>query len=179
MTMRISVEALVVFLVLASRATAQSAKECSRDPTVVGYESLAALNNDMETELNRIRDGGTPEESYTFRLCPNQLFDAESSTLLPVLNNAMFVCGSDGSRSNNCIIIGGSEQVRIENSQVDTYPLESLTFIGLTFADFKGNAAITGTSIAALASAPTTATFLDVTFTVSFTIVTVIEPGNL
>jgi hypothetical protein len=159
--------ALVAFLALAQRTTAQqSAKACPRDASVKGYSSIVDINSDMQAELLRISNGNPASDSYTFRLCPNMVFDA-STPLLPVLSNSLFVCGSDGNRDNNCIILGGSEQVRIENSQIENYTIDNLSFMGLSFADFRGNDAMTGTSIAALASAPTSARFMNVAFTVS------------
>lgn len=162
-----SFNAFIALLAFSCKAVAQSSAPCPRDATVVGYSSITAINEDMQTELSRIGDGGDPEESYTFRLCPNMVFDASVEALRPVLSNAFFVCGGDGSRNNNCIILGGSEQIRIQDSTVASFPLERLSFMGLTFADFTGNDAATGTCISALANSQTTAVFLDVSFTVS------------
>jgi hypothetical protein len=166
-TMRPTIQAFVALLALSYRVNAQNTALCPRDETVVGYSSLEDINDDMQTELRRIRQGGVPSDSYTFRLCPSKVFDASTTTLLPVLSNSLFVCGSGGNRNDNCIILGGSEQVRIVDSTLASFPLKRLTFMGITFADFKGNDAATGTCISALANSQTTASFLDVAFTVS------------
>lgn len=125
------------------------------------FETLGALNSVMQTELIRIQNGATPKDAYTYNLCPNTFFDATSTALEPVLNNAMFVCGDDGSRLSQCVILGGSEQVSIVDSLVNGYPLEELSFMGITFSAFESNTDMSGTSIAASASSATTATFTD------------------
>ena len=125
------------------------------------FDSIGAINSFMQTELVRIEAGADPQASYTFNLCTNTFFDASMTTLEPVLNNAMFLCGEDGSRRNRCIFVGGVEQVRIDNSLVPGYPLQEVTFMGITFSSFESGSAMSGTSIAAFASATTTATFMD------------------
>lgn len=165
-TMRNLSSILLVVLNLSIRSFAQKSGRCQRDENVIGYSSLADINDDMQTELTRISGGGEPSESYTFRLCPNTVFDASQTPLTPLLSNAAFVCGADGNRNNNCIVIGGSEQVRIVDSRVPNYVLEKITFLGLTFAEFRGNDAATGTCVSAVANFQTSAVFLDVSFTV-------------
>ena len=51
--------------------------------------------------------------------------------------------------------------MRIVDSEVSDYPLQELSFTGITFSAFEGSSRMTGTSIAALASSATTATFTD------------------
>jgi hypothetical protein len=125
------------------------------------FDTIGALNSAMQTELVRIQNGATPQDAYMYNLCTNTFFDATSSILEPILNNAMFVCGDDGSRLGRCVILGGSEQVRIVDSTVDSYPLQELIFMGITFSSFVSNSVRTGLSIAAFASASLTATFTD------------------
>jgi hypothetical protein len=161
--------AIVAMAMIAYPVAAQSAVDCPNDPTdLQGYTSLAALNNDMQLELQRIANGGAPEPSYTFTLCPNQVFDAALVSLQPVLSDATFVCGANGDPEDDCTLLGGEEQVRIEDSTVDGYPLETLVFVGISFADFTSSDAMLGSSIAALASSTTTATFVNSRWSVSF-----------
>jgi hypothetical protein len=115
----------------------------------------------MQTELVRIQNGATPQDSYTYNLCPNKIFDAASVFLEPVLNNANFVCGNDGRRTNSCVIVGGTMQVRIVDSAVTGYPLQEISFTGITFSGFETSNSMSGTSIAAFASSAATATFTD------------------
>lgn len=158
---------VLILLVLVVTLISAEPTNCPRSGKVIGYTSIADMNADMKVEHDRIQAGGTPMSSYTYRLCPNHVFDASEEPLKPLLNNVNFVCGESGSRANNCVVLGGSEQVRIENSDVAGYPIKMLSFMGMTFAGFTANMAGTGTSINALADATTTATFMDVQFTVS------------
>jgi hypothetical protein len=125
------------------------------------FDTIGALNSAMQTELVRIQSGATPEVAYMYNLCTDTFFDAETAILMPVLNNAMFICGNDGSRLGRCVINGGSQQVRILDSTLDSYPLQELSFMGITFSSFKSNTAQSGMSIAAFASSSTMATFTD------------------
>jgi hypothetical protein len=129
------------------------------------FATLGAMNSAMELELIRIRNGAVPQTTYVYPLCPNTVLDATTTPLRPLLNNAMFVCGADGQRSNRCVILGGTVQVAILDSLVDGYPLQEVSFLGLTFSGFVSDtsaaAAGIGTSIAAMASSVTMATFTD------------------
>lgn len=131
------------------------------------FGTLLALNNEMQTELIRIRNGATPNSEYLYNLCPNTFFDTASTALEPVLSNSKFVCGENGSRTDRCVMLGGSTQVRISDSLVEGYPLEELTFMGITFSGFQSNNNRRGSSIAAQASSVTTATFTDCEWQVS------------
>jgi hypothetical protein len=140
------------------------------------FATLEAINSDMELELIRIRNGAPPQNAapYVYQLCADTVFDATSTPLRPLLNNAMFVCGANGNRSNRCVILGGTVQVAILDSLVDGYPLQELSFMGLTFSGFvsSSNAPATtgiGTSIAAMASSVTMATFTDCSWQVRHT----------
>ncbi len=177
-TMGAAIQAFLGISVLITRANAQSAASCPRDSTITGYSSIEVLNSDMESELQNIQAGSAPAEEYTFRLCPETVFDTTTTPLRPVLNNAMFVCGENGERVNGCTFIGGSEQIRFENSAIEGYVLQSMSFMGLSFADFEGNTDLTGASIGAYASSQLTATFSDVAFTVRVFCVTVTHRGK-
>jgi len=158
---------LVLVLYLFFAPVAAQKQLCQEDGTLVGYKTLEAINNDMQAELQRISSGGQPEELYEFVFCPETVFDANSVVLEPVLSGSTFICGSDGDPGNNCIILGGDEQVRIVDSSLPNFPLVQLNFVGVTFAGFTTNDSDTGTSIAAFASSTTTVSFVDVTWTVS------------
>lgn len=130
------------------------------------FNTLGAINSEMQTELIRIQNGATPQASYLYNLCANTFFDATSERLEPVLNNAMFVCGDNGNRDNRCVIVGGNQQVKITDSLVSGFPLREVTFMGITFSAFETNGEMTGASIAAFASTATTATFTECTWQV-------------
>lgn len=125
------------------------------------YETIGSLNSVMQTELSRIQNGAIPQDAYMYNLCNNTFFDSTITALKPVLNNVMFICGDDGNRLGRCVIAGGSLQVEIVDSTVDSYPLQEISFMGITFSSFESNALRTGTSIGAFASSVTTATFTD------------------
>jgi hypothetical protein len=148
--------ALCVLSVLAQPVISQNPTPC--------FDTIGSLNSVMQTELTRIRNGATPQNAYMYNLCNNTFFDATTSILEPVLNNVMFVCGENGNRLGRCVILGGSVQVQIDDSTVDTYPIQELSFMGITFSSFESNALRTGTSIGAYASSSTTATFMDCTW---------------
>ena len=130
------------------------------------FTTLGAINSEMQTELARIQNGASPQESYVYNMCANTFFDATSEPLQPVLNNAMFVCGDNGSRSNRCVVVGGSQQVMIMDSFVSGYPMQEVHFLGITFSGFETNNQMEGTSIAAFASSATMATFSECTWQV-------------
>ena len=141
---------------------------CPSNAILTGYASIAALNNDIQAEVNRVSQGGVPEEEYVFTLCPRQVFEVTTEPIRPQLSGAVFRCGVSGSSTDNCIIRGGSEQIRVEDSTIATYPLIDVTFRGLTFESFTSNAENNGTSVNVLASDITTVNFVDSIWTVSF-----------
>jgi hypothetical protein len=126
------------------------------------FSTIAEINTEMQTELERISGGGTPEDSYTYILCSDTFFDATNTTLVPLLDNANFMCGDDGNRLNGCVILGGTEQVRFQDSNITGYPINQVNFVGITFAGFEQSTADkVGASIVASASSTTVAKFTD------------------
>jgi hypothetical protein len=141
-----------------------STESCPEEPSLDGYTSIAALNQDMDTELQRIIAGGElpPEQAYILPLCPQTTFGFDVATvLLPILNRVTFQCGSSGNNDERCVFTGGDEQVRIENTVVTGYPFNSIFFMGVTFEGFQQR------SIAAMGSAPTQVTFMNCLWQVS------------
>ena len=136
-------------------------------PTILSQDGIVGtcvrtideLNNEMQLEQQRIAEGGTPEGSYTYILCSDTFFDATNATLVPLLDNIMFMCGDDGDRLNNCVILGGTEQVQIQNSNLTGYAINQIGFMGITFAGFEKTDTRQGTSITASASASTVVKF--------------------
>jgi hypothetical protein len=164
--MRASGTLLAIAAALTLRADGQ-VEQCRDSPGLQGYMSITAMNSEMRKEFEKIVQGGSPEKSYSYMLCPETVFDATAEPLLPLLSNMEFSCGAKGLASENCVIFGGHEQVRFADSTSQSYPLEQVSFVGLTFANFTTNDRGTGTSIAAFASSTTTASFMNVKFTVS------------
>lgn len=117
----------------------QNEEECDGDAGR-GYTTMAALNQDIQTERDRILVGGDPLEMYMFVLCPNTAF---GSPLVPALDNIVIGCGESPSSENTCILTGGDVQVEI-GSYADTgHPVRMVELIGVTFADFS-SAAVAG-----------------------------------
>jgi hypothetical protein len=142
---------------------------CPQAEGLTGYTTIASINNDMRAELARISDGEKlPEDSYTYTLCPQTIFDVSNEPLQPILSDVSFACGSNGEANDSCVLFGGSQQVLIVDSLLNSYPLERITFSGLTFSGFNQNSESRGTAIAAFASKPTSAIFRDALFRVRF-----------
>lgn len=161
----LGVVALVALLL--GRPCHAQMEPCPSNGALTGYASIAALNNDIEAELARISGGGEPENEYVYMLCPRQEFDAALEPLRPLLSGSVFRCGVSGQSTDRCTIQGGSEQIRIEDSVISTFPLNDVSFVGLTFDGFTNNADNTGASVNVLASATTKVTFSDVVWQVS------------
>lgn len=129
---------------------------------ITGYTTVAAMDADQRAELNRIRDGGTPNTSYVFTICPGQALDftGSSSRFRPVLDGSIFTCGTTGRVEQDCMFVGGEIQILIQDSAVAGYPLQKVEFRGITFTAF------TGAAIAGGASARTTVHLNNVVFEV-------------
>jgi hypothetical protein len=148
---------------LAFAAVAQAAPELCSNGTgssELGYQSIAAINADMQVELNAIRNGTAGKASYSYSLCSSSVLDATDGPLRPVLQNVFFICGADGSSTNDCTILNGATQVEISSSSLAGYDMTDITFMGIQFSDFKNS------SITAIAGAPAQVNFRDVMFTV-------------
>lgn len=157
---------LTAAAILLSPCDAQTGP-CPSNPVLTGYTSITALNNDIQTEIDRITQGGTPEEEYVYTLCPRHVFEViGDEPLLPQLSGSVFQCGVSGLSTDNCVIRGGAEQVRVEDSTIATYPLQDVSFRGLTFESFTNTAEEDGASVNVFASETTTVRFVDVVWTV-------------
>lgn len=120
-----------------------SAQPCpSGDISEPGYTSIEALTEDMNSEVNRIREGGEPQDTYFLILCPSTTFSTESGPLIPILDGVTFSCGDSGSITQGCVFSGGDENIRIEDSEVKGYQLEAMNFKGITFEGFTGDSII-------------------------------------
>jgi hypothetical protein len=117
---------------------------CPNSAGVVGYDSIAAMNSDMQAELQRVQQGSPSQNPYILVLCPGTVFDVSASgPLTPLLGGAVFTCGASGDPSENCAFSGGDVQIMINQSM--TFPALMVSFIGMTFLNFT-TAAIAGTA---------------------------------
>lgn len=129
---------------------------CPTDPSLFAYNSIAAINQDILSQLDLIRQNqGQAESAYTYNLCPNTVFDG-TSRLTPMLNASSFVCGSQGDSRDNCTIYGGQVQVYLTETPLVAFSsIQYTSFHGLTF-DSSTNFAV-----AAFGSNTSTAEFFD------------------
>lgn len=129
---------------------------CPTDPSLFAYNSIAAINEDILSQLDVIRQNqGQAEPAYTYNLCPNTVFDG-TSRLTPMLNASSFVCGSQGDSRDNCTIHGGQVQVYLtETPSVAFSSIQYTAFHGLTFDSS------TSFAVAAFGSNKSTAEFFD------------------
>jgi len=107
-----------------------------------GYATLAALNQDIDNERQRILAGGTPQDNYFFVLCPNTAFDT-TTPLVPALDNILIGCGESLSSAETCTLTGGETQVEIGTYANSVHPVETVELRGITFAGFS-TAAVAG-----------------------------------
>ena len=115
-----------------------STEPCPSNSDIIGYTTIAAMNTDMQTEIDRIDAGGEfdPDRTYQMVLCPSTTFDTSTDILRPSLNGANFICGENGNVADGCIVSGGTENINIQPSTVDNYDFEMIAFQGVTFEQF-------------------------------------------
>ena len=113
-----------------------STAPCPSDAGIDGYTSIADMNADMQTELDRIENDGDDGSTYNLVLCPETTFDTSTEPLTPLLDGVTFSCGDFGSVNENCVISGGSQNVDIQPPSIDNYDLEMVSFQGITFEQF-------------------------------------------
>jgi hypothetical protein len=125
-------------------AFVQTITPCPSGNNISGYVTIEAMNNDMINELDNIRSGRPAQEPYIFVLCPDTVFNASVDALKPVLNGVVFTCGIMGDPALRCDVVGGANQVIIDNPvNITNYSLQTISFLGITFLGFT-NSAISG-----------------------------------
>jgi len=84
-----------------------------------------------------VTEAGSNGTGGVFTICPDTVFNLfvpPNSDVLPIVINAsdtIIQCGPDGSKTNECILLGGSRHFEIAGS-VTGVELKGLTFIGAT-----------------------------------------------
>lgn len=151
---------LALFIILLPLSIIAQPTACPDNST--GYASIAALNNDINSEAARIEAGGTPQAIYLYRLCPQTTFQISgNNTLTPLLDGSVFRCGNSGNPADNCVLAGGTNQVEIVKSVIAGYGIKDIRFQGVSFTGF------TGSAISGDANSTTTLTLENVQFYVS------------
>ena len=140
---------LLVSLSLVGRVSSQAftptVSACLNSDGDTGYATIPDMNADIQREYALILGGKTPEPSYQFVLCPNTDLDGGNETLVPLLDNSMFLCGNDGT-SSGCGISGGEVQVNIGRPVDGTHSVTAVSFVGVDFKGFS-SAAISGDGV--------------------------------
>jgi len=112
---------------------------CPTTPGLQGYTNTSLLNIDIQKDVIAYA-AGIVKSSYFYALCPDTLFEINSSTdqpIVPLLSNSIFSCGPLGAVQDNCVLSGGGYHFLA----VESFPLEDVVVRGLTFEG------VTGTSI--------------------------------
>jgi hypothetical protein len=111
-----------------------------------GYVTIEAMNVDMQSELDQIRNGRPSQEPYIFVLCPDIVFDLSIEPLRPLLSGSVFTCGLMGNVSLGCEFRGGTDQIIIDaTTNITNYNLLSVNLIGITHTAFT-NSVLSGTA---------------------------------
>jgi len=124
----------------------QNTVQCNTGFSIeAGYDSLQAIQTDMDAERDRIINGinEEPASSYQFVLCAQTEF-VVTTPLRPSLDNAQLLCGLPPRLGNNCVLTGHDIQVEVSQDW-DDYPVTETSFVGVTFSQFT-QAAIAGTA---------------------------------
>jgi len=153
-TMRLASVLALMASTLLPTASGQSRRvQCPSEPDVFGYDTIEAMNLDME----EISMNTSESTLYEFVLCPNTTFSVDAQPLKPSLVNCMFTCGESGS----CVFDGGDEQVVLDES------LFNVSFHGIDFQNFNQKSIVSIPSDTNI-SINSDVTFVDCTWRVSF-----------
>jgi len=138
---------LILILIVSSQTKAQAQAQdlnytytgptqCATDATVIGYNDILTLNEDMIFHAYEAfsSDINVQQEEYYYRLCPQTTYNMESSdlskTIMPLLNNTNIRCGNHGKASDKCIMVGGQIHVIFgQGLLIDNVEFEGLTFM--------------------------------------------------
>lgn len=135
---------------------------CASDSDVTGFSSLVQLNSEMRRHALLISlPDHEPLPEYTYRLCPQSVFDGSQQIQVPPQlfpYDPTIKCGNSGDAAESCNINGGVTQVFMMDSAGSALDADSATsrepttgsfsFEGLTFTNSQD------LSIAAMMSSP-------------------------
>jgi len=116
-----------------SNYTYTGPQKCTTDPTVVGYDDVLILNEDMVYHAFQAFSENIVQSEYIYKLCPFTTYNMESKdlskTIMPLLNNTNIQCGNYGVSSDQCVLQGGQIHVIFgQGLLIDNVKLEGLTF---------------------------------------------------
>jgi hypothetical protein len=130
-------------------------------PSQDGYTSIEDINADQQIELDRIAGGGMPNPPYIFNICPGTILDPSQGPLTPLLDFSLFQCGTTAEAAFSCYIVGGTDQVLVQDSTVPGYDIFTIELTGIIFQNF------TNSALTANAGENTNVVLMNVVFTVS------------
>ena len=120
---------ILAFLTVANCISTVSAEDC-----IDSYAELTAL---------QIARGGNNAIPVTYVICPNTVFDLTNDVEWDLNGNTNYLCGEDGSSTNNCIVTGGLFQFAVSSFPYGFSNKDNILISGFTFQKAEiGNAAI-------------------------------------
>lgn len=120
----------VCMLTKAASTNSSSAVACTSDPSIMGYNNITQLNQDMLSDFESNR-AGLSSAPYNYNLCPDTTFiiDNTMEPIVPLLDETSFTCGKNGTRDGNCHFKGGAFHLFF----LDILTLNDIYFRGITF----------------------------------------------
>jgi hypothetical protein len=111
---------VIAFLTLIHCISAATAAEC-----IGSFDALRAL------EVARGNNNTVP---VTYVICPNTVFNMANAVEVWEMNgNTNYLCGTNGSSKNNCIVTGGDVHFLIYIYAFDQASKENIVVSGFTF----------------------------------------------
>jgi hypothetical protein len=99
--------------------------------TVAASECIGSFNALRKLEVARGNNNSIP---VTYVICPNTVFDmAKTADYWEMNGNTNYLCGSNGSSKNNCIVTGGDVHFLIYFYALDQSSKENILVSGFTF----------------------------------------------
>lgn len=106
---------------------------CPNDRSQSGYTSIADMEADQDSEVERIFRGQAPRGPYIFPICPGTELDTSAGALNARLSNVTYACGNRGDVTDNCLFVGGTNQVVVPRRVTGSF-----TFVGISFSRYTG-----------------------------------------
>lgn len=112
------ITALLAFLTVAQSISGVAAN------CIGSFEQLSAL------EAER---GSNNTISVTYVICPNTLFNFKRTLTWDLNGNTNYLCGEDGSSTNNCVVTGGEFQFNVALFPYNRSNKDNILLSGFTF----------------------------------------------
>jgi hypothetical protein len=93
----------------------------------------ACIGNFTQLETLQAARGNNTSTPVTYVICPNTIYDFTNANPWDMNGNATYLCGTNGSSTNNCVISGGDFQFGISLSPYDSSNKDNILISGFTF----------------------------------------------